>query len=559
MVWRPDDFQRELRQAVDTFDRDRASELVTTLVEHLGQRPDPYPLAAARTVLTLLRRKRHFDLMQRAADAFIQGGQGGYRIRREYAQSLLDQGNLTAGLHVLRPLATDTEPDPADDRDEADSKQAEHAEAWGLIGRAFKQRYANARAPAIPRNQNYLREAIRAYHRVYVTDPKAFTWQGINSVALIRRAEADGVDVGEIGGFADPRGLADSMATRILERMGGLLDDQKAEYWNFATAVEACVGLGRHDEALEWLERYLDDRNTDAFEIASTYRQLTEVWGLTAEAPPGDRILPALRSTLLKKQGGELELAVGEAGADRLAALGQDESYEKVLGADTFRTVKWFDRCLDRARAVARIEDPSGNPMGTGFLVRGEDFHPSLAGRSLLLTNNHVVSTLAEEAWALPPDKAVATFELTSGASREYRLGPGVVWESARNDLDATLVLLDAAVEGADPVPLTRVLPARDSNERAYVIGHPRGRRLSFSIHDNHILDHDRRLVHYRSPTEPGSSGSPVFNEDWELIALHHAGSRSMRRLNGEPGTYPANEGVAAGAIVERVAAALGG
>jgi V8-like Glu-specific endopeptidase len=51
--------------------------------------------------------------------------------------------------------------------------------------------------------------------------------------------------------------------------------------------------------------------------------------------------------------------------------------------------------------------------------------------------------------------------------------------------------------------------------------------------------------VHYRAPTEGGSSGSPVFNDQWEVIALHHKGGKvGMPRLNGLNGTYAANEGI---------------
>jgi V8-like Glu-specific endopeptidase len=57
------------------------------------------------------------------------------------------------------------------------------------------------------------------------------------------------------------------------------------------------------------------------------------------------------------------------------------------------------------------------------------------------------------------------------------------------------------------------------------------------------------RLVHYRTPTEGGSSGSPVFDEEgWTVVALHHAGRRDMPRLDGK-GTYEANEGIQIHAI----------
>jgi len=99
---------------------------------------------------------------------------------------------------------------------------------------------------------------------------------------------------------------------------------------------------------------------------------------------------------------------------------------------------------------------------------------------------------------------------------------------------------------GLEPYPVADTLPTVNSGQRLYVIGHPRGGGLMFSMQDNRLIDYgapsDFR-VHYRTPTEPGSSGSPVFNGGWELVALHHAGSATMNRIHG-PGTYEANEGI---------------
>jgi V8-like Glu-specific endopeptidase len=82
------------------------------------------------------------------------------------------------------------------------------------------------------------------------------------------------------------------------------------------------------------------------------------------------------------------------------------------------------------------------------------------------------------------------------------------------------------------------------------VIGHPGGSaQPQFSLQDNVLLDYDRRVLHYRSPTEGGSSGSPVFDDEWRLIGLHHAGSTGMPRLNRAGGTYAANEGITIEAI----------
>jgi V8-like Glu-specific endopeptidase len=64
------------------------------------------------------------------------------------------------------------------------------------------------------------------------------------------------------------------------------------------------------------------------------------------------------------------------------------------------------------------------------------------------------------------------------------------------------------------------------------------------------VIDVKEPKLHYRAPTEPGSSGSPVFNQDWELVALHHAGSKELRSLSGE-GVREANEGIWMSAIIQ--------
>ncbi len=70
--------------------------------------------------------------------------------------------------------------------------------------------------------------------------------------------------------------------------------------------------------------------------------------------------------------------------------------------------------------------------------------------------------------------------------------------------------------------------------QRIYVMGHPKGGELAVSIYDNSLVAYENPYVHYRSPTEGGSSGSPVFTRKWNLFAVHH------RALKGEQ----VNEGV---------------
>ncbi len=101
-------------------------------------------------------------------------------------------------------------------------------------------------------------------------------------------------------------------------------------------------------------------------------------------------------------------------------------------------------------------------------------------------------------------------------------------------------------------------MPLPSAKTKAFVVGHPASGALQFALHDSVLLDvsDDERLMHYRTPTDPGSSGSPVFNWKWEVIALHHAGSPATPRLHGQ-GEYEANEGITLRAIRRKLGVAV--
>ena len=127
---------------------------------------------------------------------------------------------------------------------------------------------------------------------------------------------------------------------------------------------------------------------------------------------------------------------------------------------------------------------------------------------------------------------------------------------SERIAYDFAVLRLASVPKGVKPVPISLRLPLTGQEQRVYIMGHPLGGDLKISIDDNVLIDHDESKVHYRAPTEPGSSGSPVFNRTWKLIALHHAGGDNLQKLNGQEGSYQANEGIALKAINARLTAA---
>lgn len=523
MTWDRDSSPRELITAVESLDRPRVAALCEELTAHLRSDDRPYPLRGAQTILQTLRRKRHFLLLQQVADALIQSGTDEPTIRRQYAQALLDQGILEAAVAVLERLLSQTA-----------GRGHEDAEARGLLGRAYKQMFLATAPGSRDHRRRYLDRAIRRYLEVY--RESGSLWHGINAVALLDRARREGIDLPDATA-ADPAPIAAEILAAVDER------GDAADRWDHGTAVEACIALDCPDDALRRLDTYLA-AGPDAFEVASTLRQLQQVWDLDAETAPGTHLIPVLKATLLAREGTE-DVAIGpaELSTATLDRISDDAGFEKVLGTERFDSLMWFRTALRRCHAVARIEDPIDGGIGTGFLVRGPDLHPSLPA-TVLLTNAHVVAP--DDPPALIPERALVTFRALAGET-EPRHVVRLLWTSPPQELDATILELDGIPDEAEPCPVAtrRPLLGTQPPPQTYIIGHPSGgEQVMLSIRDNLLLDADERRVHYRTPTLAGSSGSPVFNRAWELIALHHAGLTRMPRLNGQDGTYPANEGI---------------
>jgi S1-C subfamily serine protease len=98
-------------------------------------------------------------------------------------------------------------------------------------------------------------------------------------------------------------------------------------------------------------------------------------------------------------------------------------------------------------------------------------------------------------------------------------------------------------------------LPPVRPGQYVYVIGNPGGSGIQLSIRGNDLIDHDDTKIHYKAPTDRGSSGSPVFDAAWALVGVHHAGGNMLSALHGATGTYAGNEGISIFAIRDALAA----
>jgi tetratricopeptide (TPR) repeat protein len=522
-------------------DDDAARETARSLIGTLRGLAGDAELNVAKELVERLRNQREYDLMGELAEAVSRRDPKDAKNRRLYAQYLIDTGKSTAAVDLLQAMAK-----------RLPKEHAEYPEVTGLLGRAYKQMFFDAGDKTGPAAGEALKKAIAAYREPYQANPQN-TWHGVNLVALLTRARALGM---RIAPDLDPTRIAQN----LVDTLQAIPKDQRDE-WYLPTLAEASLGLRDWKTIEPHIKAYVAAPDAKAFQIASTLRQFTEVWDLEATDERGRSLVDILRARLMQLQGGTVDLAPDKLQSLRNQAPPDDQQLEAVLGTEGPKTYRWWKQGLERALAVAAIRQRLGSRIGTGFLVRAGDLGREPADELLVLTNFHVVNERGASP-GIRPEEAEVVFE-AAATERAYGVKE-IVWSTPPDRHDASLLRLAEPVTGIAPLPLAKALPVLDDTARVYIIGHPGGRDLAFSFQDNELLDHEGPptgkpqipgvwRLHYRAPTEGGSSGSPVFNAMlWEVVALHHKGGKiGMPRLNGKEGTYGANEGIAMRSVVE--------
>ena len=239
-------------------------------------------------------------------------------------------------------------------------------------------------------------------------------------------------------------------------------------------------------------------------------------------------------------------------------AIQTDSSGSSVTATFCRSTSSLAVKELPERSVELRSPSDGGAWYGTGFLV----------GPRLLLTNHHVIAN-ADEA-----SQCEAEFGYESdidGVVREpvrFNLRPHEIFYT-NSELDVTFVAVTPLSDEGVPLhrygrlPLIPLSGKAISGEWVTIIQHPGSEPKQIAIRASQIITLEPKValgidpdkfIHYSTDTEPGSSGAPVFNDQWQVLALHHKAVPAPTK----PGTtaeesakqvWIANEGVRISAI----------
>ncbi len=247
---------------------------------------------------------------------------------------------------------------------------------------------------------------------------------------------------------------------------------------------------------------------------------------------------------------------------------------ERIIACNDLMPVNYLEKGMDAARAVGRIhkrDSRSGMVLdyATGFLISPR----------LLLTNHHVFSNSDEAKLSEVEFNYQQNKDGTWMGSEFFALQPDTFF-FADKELDFAIVAVtQTARQSGKPLAgfgwltLDPQIGKVSPGEYLTIIQHPSGGDKQIALRENQLLKIDTHTLWYRTDTSPGSSGSPVFNDVWQVVALHHSGvpkkdaNGNYLTLDGKAYEGPlneskikwiANEGIRVSRIVATLQAAYG-
>ena len=218
---------------------------------------------------------------------------------------------------------------------------------------------------------------------------------------------------------------------------------------------------------------------------------------------------------------------------------------EKIIEEEsTLLPIHFLARGIERSHCVARIAIPVDDhhiAVGTGFLTTN----------NILITNNHVIESIAQAKKASIFFKYEETARGLPLQPKVYKLAPEEAFITSA-DYDCTAVKVIKDPEG-DPelkepneefgsITLQEQPDNLKRGDFVNIIQHPGGRHKQIGLYHNVVAYADQLIVQYLTDTEPGSSGSPVFNSNWEVVALHNSGGMLLEPHSAK--RYLRNQGI---------------
>jgi len=206
-----------------------------------------------------------------------------------------------------------------------------------------------------------------------------------------------------------------------------------------------------------------------------------------------------------------------------------------VLRYNEMLDIEALDRGKQVSSAVGRVVVDNGADQGTGFLV----------GNDILLTNRHVLkdAALASKSHVVMNDNRASISEHLAGSQvsgvpikTKYKLDPKTFFFAGEDEHQdfAFVAVKNRQVKHGKGLADYATLPLFEQTSKILIghsvniIHHPNGETKKISMHMSFLTelnddDTDAGAV-YTGDTLPGSSGAPVMNLNWEVIALHRRG-----------------------------------
>jgi V8-like Glu-specific endopeptidase len=202
-----------------------------------------------------------------------------------------------------------------------------------------------------------------------------------------------------------------------------------------------------------------------------------------------------------------------------------------------WKSADFFIRGAKSLRAVCRVETDQ-TVLGTGFLVAPD----------LVLTNHHVLvsgtgNTDAQKAQTLRfrfgylrEEGQIREGEMVSPIATEKALVTSSTFTPP--GLDFALIRLNGA-PGDKFGWLTLDSRGLVLNEELIILQHPSGWDMQFMTGQMKNYDPNASRMKHDAGTLKGSSGSPVFDSDWKVVALHCAGDATANQAVPMSLIYP--------------------